>query len=61
MRLSGTGTEGATLRLYFEQYQPATGRLDLDAQSFLLPLLEAGETLIPVREKTGRSRADVIT
>ncbi len=61
VRLSGTGTEGATLRLYFEQYEPATGRLDQDVQSFLLPLLEAGEALLPVRQKTGRNRPDVIT
>jgi len=60
-RLSGTGTAGATLRLYFEQYEPASGRLDQDVQGYLSSLLAVGEKLLPVKVKTGRNRPDVIT
>ena len=38
MRLSGTGTEGATLRLYLERYVPASGDLGLDPQAALAPV-----------------------
>ena len=57
-RLSGTGTEGATLRLYLEGYRPDGGHpigLILD------PLLHAGLDLLQVQARTGRTRATVIT
>ncbi|TDY02509.1 alpha-D-glucose phosphate-specific phosphoglucomutase [Thiohalophilus thiocyanatoxydans] len=61
VRLSGTGTDGATLRLYFEQYEPPTGQLELPTEEFLQPLVEVGENLLPVCQKTGRSGPNVIT
>ncbi|MFP4609962.1 MAG: alpha-D-glucose phosphate-specific phosphoglucomutase [Thiohalophilus sp.] len=61
VRLSGTGTEGATLRLYFEQYEPAGGQPGLPTNEFLQPLVGAGESLLAVCRKTGRSGPDVIT
>ena len=61
LRLSGTGTVGATLRLYLERYEPAHGHHDLDTQAALKPLIELSETLAGVRERTGRTAPTVIT
>ncbi|MEO8530142.1 MAG: alpha-D-glucose phosphate-specific phosphoglucomutase, partial [Deltaproteobacteria bacterium] len=61
MRLSGTGTEGATLRLYLERYEPKTGILDLDPQDALAPLIKAAETLAKISKHAGKSQPDVIT
>lgn len=44
-RLSGTGTEGATLRVYIESYEPPNGRLDLDPQVMLAPLVRSSRLL----------------
>ncbi|MDB5718044.1 MAG: alpha-D-glucose phosphate-specific phosphoglucomutase [Sphingomonas bacterium] len=60
-RLSGTGTEGATLRLYLERYEPADGRLELVTGEALAPLIAAAETLADIRTRTGREAPDVIT
>jgi phosphoglucomutase len=60
-RLSGTGTEGATLRVYIERYEPAGGRLDLDTQAALADLIKAADAIAGVREKTGRAAPTVIT
>jgi phosphoglucomutase len=57
-RLSGTGTEGATLRLYFERHlAPGSS----DAESVLLPLIEAAHGLLRLRDRVGRDQPDVIT
>ncbi len=61
LRLSGTGTVGATLRIYMERYEPDRSRQDLDTQEALAPVIEAVETLTRVRALTGRSGPDVIT
>lgn len=61
VRLSGTGTEGATLRLYVEQYEPPGGELLEPAERFLQPLLAVSENLLPICHKTGRVGPDVIT
>ena len=61
MRLSGTGTEGATLRLYLERYEPTGGTLDLDPQDALAPLICAAETLAKIRLYSGKTSPDVIT
>ncbi|MBI1424074.1 MAG: alpha-D-glucose phosphate-specific phosphoglucomutase [Gammaproteobacteria bacterium] len=61
VRMSGTGTQGATLRLYFEQYQPPAGQLDADTQTWLAPLFAIVEELIQVKQRSGRSAPDVIT
>ena len=61
LRLSGTGTEGATLRLYLERYVGTDGALDLDPQEALAPMIAAAETLAGIKSRTGRAEPDVIT
>ncbi|HEY4202692.1 MAG TPA: alpha-D-glucose phosphate-specific phosphoglucomutase [Devosiaceae bacterium] len=61
LRLSGTGTVGATLRLYLERYEPPHGRHDLDTQAALQPLIDLAERLAGIRSRTGRSEPSVIT
>ena len=61
IRLSGTGTVGATLRLYLERYEPAEGQHDLDTQEALAPLVAIAEDLAGIRARTGRSAPSVIT
>ena len=61
VRLSGTGTVGATLRLYLERYEAADGRHDLDTQTALEPLIGLAEQLAGVRQRTGRTDPSVIT
>ena len=58
-RLSGTGTEGATLRLYFERYCADAGRADV--QAVLAPLVESALELLELRERCGRDKPTVIT
>jgi phosphoglucomutase len=60
-RLSGTGTAGATLRLYLEAFEPDPARQDQDAQAALAPLVEAALALGELRERTGREAPTVIT
>jgi phosphoglucomutase len=60
-RLSGTGTEGATLRVYLERYAPGPGGLDLDAQAALAPVIRAAHALAGIEGHTGRTAPDVIT
>ena len=60
-RLSGTGTLGATLRVYFEQYVSDKQRLAEDPQTILKPLTEAADRLAGIRVRTGREAPDVIT
>ncbi|PTE21209.1 alpha-D-glucose phosphate-specific phosphoglucomutase [Cereibacter changlensis JA139] len=61
MRLSGTGTEGATLRLYLERYAPGPEGLDLDPQEALRPVIEAAHEIAGISRHTGRKEPDVIT
>src|SRR5690606_16180267 len=61
LRLSGTGTVGATLRLYLERYEAADGRHDLDTQSALEPLIALADQLAGIRQRTGRQEPSVIT
>ncbi len=61
LRLSGTGTEGATLRLYLERYSAGPQGLDLDPQQALAPVIRAAHTLAAIATHTGRSEPDVIT
>jgi phosphoglucomutase len=60
-RLSGTGTTGATLRLYCDSYQRDPALLELDTQRALKPLLSAAEAIAGIRERSGRKAPDVIT
>jgi phosphoglucomutase len=60
-RLSGTGTVGATLRVYIERYEPVTGELDREVSDALGPLILAADALAEITVRTGRSAPDVIT
>jgi phosphoglucomutase len=61
LRLSGTGTVGATLRVYLERYEPDPSRHDLDPQEALAPVIAAVEAIAEVRKRTGRAAPDVMT
>ncbi len=60
-RLSGTGTEGATLRVYIERFEPDPEHHDLNPQDALKEAIEIAETLCKVKALSGRSRPDVVT
>ena len=60
-RLSGTGTEGATLRLYLERPEPDPGRHELPVQQALAPLVMLAEQLARVRHWTGMAQPSVTT
>ncbi|OQR99190.1 phosphoglucomutase [Achlya hypogyna] len=60
-RLSGTGVAGATIRMYIEKYEPATGNLAQSAADALRPLIDAGLTLSALEAFTGRKEPTVIT
>jgi phosphoglucomutase len=61
LRLSGTGTEGATLRLYLERYAAGPEGLDLDPQEALAPVIRAAQGIARIAEFTGRTAPDVVT
>lgn len=61
LRLSGTGTEGATLRIYLERYEPETGTLDTETQTALADLVAAVSALTDLQNRTGRTAPDVMT
>lgn len=60
-RLSGTGTQGATLRVYLEQYEAPQGEHDKDPQDALKPLVDAMLALTDLRGRIGRTKPNVIT
>lgn len=60
-RLSGTGTSGATLRVYIERYEPDAARHGLDTQVALADLIAAADEIAGIRRHTGRERPSVIT
>jgi phosphoglucomutase len=60
-RLSGTGTEGATLRVYLEAYEPDPARHDRDPQVALRPLIRIADEVARIHERTGRDAPSVIT
>ena len=60
-RLSGTGTEGATLRLYVESYEPNIAKHSLDTQEALKELIEIADQIAQIKVLTGRDRPTVIT
>ena len=61
LRLSGTGTKGATLRVYLESYEPKTGDLEQDPQVALGEMIRAINDLAEISERTGMDRPTVIT
>ena len=60
-RLSGTGTQGATLRLYLESYVPPSGNLQQDPQQALADLITAADQLAEIKLRTGMDQPTVIT
>ena len=60
-RLSGTGTEGATLRLYVESYEPDVNKQSLDPQVALADLINLADQLAEIRHFTGMDKPTVIT
>lgn len=60
-RLSGTGTSGATLRVYIERYEADPARHGLDTQAALADLIQAAEDIAGIRSHTGRDKPSVIT
>lgn len=60
-RLSGTGTSGATLRIYMERYEPDPARHGQETQAALRPLIDAAEALADIGKRTGRDAPTVIT
>ncbi len=61
VRLSGTGTEGATLRLYLERYEPDPSEHGHDPQTALAPIIHIADEIAGISRLTGRNRPDVIT
>jgi len=61
MRLSGTGTEGATLRVYLETFEPDPARHDQDPQEALAPLIAAADEIAEISARTGRDGPNVVT
>ena len=61
VRLSGTGTEGATLRLYLEKPEADPARHGDDPQQALAPLIAAADSLLDLRRRSGRTAPTVIT
>ncbi|KAL5567768.1 hypothetical protein UlMin_024343 [Ulmus minor] len=60
-RLSGTGSAGATIRIYIEQFEPDVSKHDVDAQTALKPLIDLALSLSKLKEFTGREKPTVIT
>ena len=60
-RLSGTGTVGATLRLYIEKYEADPAKQDQDTQQALAPLITLALELAELPQRTGRDAPTVIT
>ena len=60
-RLSGTGTEGATLRVYLEDLELDPVRQGRDPQEALTPVIAAADALAGISERIGRTTPDVIT
>jgi phosphoglucomutase len=60
-RLSGTGTSGATLRVYIERYEPDASRHDIDTQEALADLIAVADEIAEIKKRTGRDKPSVIT
>ncbi|MEO5364929.1 MAG: alpha-D-glucose phosphate-specific phosphoglucomutase [Magnetococcus sp. WYHC-3] len=60
-RLSGTGTVGATLRVYLESYEPQPSQVSENAQEALAELIQVADEIAGIRRWTGRERPSVIT
>jgi phosphoglucomutase len=60
-RLSGTGTVGATLRIYIERFEADASRHNQDAQEALRELITLAEHFCEIKKRTGRTEPNVIT
>ncbi len=60
-RLSGTGTSGATLRVYIERYEPDASRHDTETQEALADLIAVADQIAGIKTRTGRTEPTVIT
>jgi len=60
-RLSGTGTEGATLRVYLERFEPDAAKHGIETQQALAGLIALADSLAGIAQRTGRSAPTVIT
>jgi phosphoglucomutase len=60
-RLSGTGTAGATLRVYIERYEPDASRHSVDTQEALADLIQLSRSIPEIERRTGRNAPSVIT
>ncbi|MEG3163163.1 alpha-D-glucose phosphate-specific phosphoglucomutase [Sphingomonas sp. PB2P19] len=60
-RLSGTGTSGATLRVYLERYEAAGGDLDRETGEMLADIVAAADAIAGIVAHTGRTAPDVVT
>lgn len=60
-RLSGTGTSGATIRVYLERYEPTGGDLDRETPDMLASIVAAAESIAGIARHTGRTEPDVVT
>jgi len=60
-RLSGTGTQGATLRIYLESYEPNVAQQNSDPQQALAELIAIANELALIRAFTGMETPTVIT
>ncbi|KAL2550304.1 Phosphoglucomutase [Forsythia ovata] len=60
-RLSGTGSAGATVRIYIEQFEPDVSKHNMDAQTALKPLIDLALSISKLKEFTGREEPTVIT
>lgn len=61
MRLSGTGTEGATLRVYLEQVETDPAKMGQDPQKALASIIDVAQSVGETQKRTGREKPDVIT
>ncbi len=60
-RLSGTGTSGATLRIYLEHYEADPARQHAETQAVLADLIATAKALSGIEDRTGRAAPDVVT
>lgn len=60
-RLSGTGTEGATLRVYLERFEPDVAKQSVPTQEALAPLIQIARELARLEAHTGRHEPSVVT
>ena len=60
-RLSGTGTSGATLRVYLESYEPEVAKQHLDPQVALADLIQIADGVAQIKTLTGMDKPTVIT